>query len=185
MPSVISASRIAVTLVPIFSSGGQVIDLTSDEGVKARVPAAPSMKILMLILGLMGWAVVLHAQEAPGAFMVRPYISRGDLAASRFWTPSTIALVTLDGAAKAADSFVTRKNIAGGGEEFNPLARPFVHTTAVQVVATAGLLGAEIGAAYFLHKRRHDNLGRAVLLGGAAMNGLGAAASYKHRVANW
>ena len=130
-------------------------------------------------------AGTLRAQEARYAFAVRPHVTDKDLAASRFWTRSTIALVALDGAAKAADSFATRKNIDGGGAEYNPLARPFVHTTGVQVAAMAALFGAEIAAAYWMHKRRHDNMGHAVLLGGAAMNGLGAASSIKHRVADW
>ena len=112
------------------------------------------------------------------------YITRGDLAASRFWTPATIALVAFDGAAKAADSLATRRNLDGGGEEYNPVARPFVHTTGLQVAATAALFGAEIATAYLLHRKRHNNLGRAVLLGGAVINGLGAASSFKHR-AGW
>jgi len=143
------------------------------------------MKMLMVILLLAAMAGTLCAQEAHSAFMVHPYITRGELAASRFWTRSTIALVALDGAAKAADSFATRENIDGGGEEYNPLARPFVHTPLVQVASTAALFGAEIAAAYLLHKRHHDRMGRAVLIEGATMNGLGAATSFKHRVAGW
>ena len=148
------------------------------------------MKMLMAVLVLVVLAGDLcaqdvRAQEAHSAFAVHRYTAHGDLAASRFWTPVTMALVTLDGAAKAADSFATRRNIDGGGEEYNPMARPFVHTTGVQVAAMAALFGAEIATAYVLHRRRHDNLGRAVLVGGAAMNGLGAASSYKHRVAGW
>ena len=139
----------------------------------------------MLILALAVMAGTLPAQSARSAFVVQPHITLGDLAASRFWTPVTIALVTLDGAAKAADSFATRKNIDGGGEEYDPLARPFVHTPAVQVAATAALFGAEIATAYVLHRRRHENMGRAILVGGATMNSLGAAFSFKHRVANW
>ncbi|MGA7647877.1 MAG: hypothetical protein WBW01_15315, partial [Terriglobales bacterium] len=63
----------------------------------------------------------MHAQVARNAFLLYPYRTRADLTAARFWTPSTLALVALDGAAKAADSFATRENIAGGGEEYNPL----------------------------------------------------------------
>jgi hypothetical protein len=55
---------------------------------------------------------------------------RESLKPSRFWTRSTIALVALDGAAKAADSFATRENIDNGGVEYNPLARPLVRTAA-------------------------------------------------------
>ncbi|HKM85453.1 MAG TPA: hypothetical protein VJW96_04550 [Terriglobales bacterium] len=147
------------------------------------------MKMFMtiLLLGAIAGSLraqEIRAQEVHAAFVVQPYITRGDLAASRFWSPSTIALVALDGAAKAADCLATRENIAAGGEEYDPLARPFVHTTGV-LVAAAALFGAEIATAYVLHRRRHDNLGRAVLVGGTAMNGLGAASSYKHRVAGW
>ncbi|MGA7632671.1 MAG: hypothetical protein WCB11_18065 [Terriglobales bacterium] len=49
----------------------------------------------------------------------------------------------------------------------------------------AALFGAEIMGAYPLHRRRHDMAGHAVLAGGALMNGLGAASSIKHRVADW
>jgi hypothetical protein len=143
------------------------------------------MKMLMAILALAATAGTLRAQVARSAFVAHTHLTSRDLAASRFWKASTIALVTLDGAAKAADSYAPRRNIAGGGEEYNPLARPFVHTTGVQVAATGALFGAEVATAYLLHKRRHDNLARALLVGGATMNGLGAASSFKNRVASW
>lgn len=144
-----------------------------------------AMKTLLATVALAAMCGTIAAQEIYPALIVHPYISNGDLAASRFWTPSTIALVALDGAAKTADSFFTRKNIAGGGVEYNPLARPFVHTSGVQVAAMAAMLGAEVATAYFLHRRSHHNLGNAFLISGAVTNGLGAAASYKHRVGDW
>ncbi len=151
------------------------------------------MKLLaLLVLATMAGGLSAQDMRTPvghSAFAVHPYIARnmtrGDLATSRFWTPVTIALVSIDGAAKAADSLATRRNIDGGGEEYNPLARPFVHTTVVQVAATAALFGAEIATAYALHRRRHNNFGRAILVGGAVMNWLGAASSYRHRVVGW
>jgi hypothetical protein len=127
----------------------------------------------------------LLAQQAQYAFAARPYITRGDPAASSFWTPATIALVALDGAAKTADSFATRKNLDGGGEEYDPMARPFVHTPMVQVAAMAALFGAEIATSHMLHRRSRDHLARAILLIGATMNGLGAATSFKNRVPGW
>lgn len=127
----------------------------------------------------------LRAQDGGNAFVIRSYISSGNLAASRFWKPSTIALIALDGAAKTADGYFTRKNIAGGGVEYNPLARPFVHTAGVQAASMAAMFGGEVAAAYFLHRRRHDIMGRGVLGAGIVSNGLGAAASFKHRVADW
>jgi hypothetical protein len=140
------------------------------------------MKMPMAIVVLAALAGTVRAQDARTAFAEHPYIVRGDLAASRFWTRSTIALVALDGIATAADSYLTRRNMGGGGEEYDPVARPFVHTPGVQVAATAALFGAEIATAYVLTRRHRDRLGRAVLVMGATMNGLGAAFSYKHRV---
>jgi hypothetical protein len=140
------------------------------------------MKLLAAILvgAAMAGAQELRAQRSQTPFVLRSYPTREELA-PRFWSPSTIALVALDGAAKAADSFVTHENVAAGGQEHDPLARPFVHTTGVQVAALGALFGAEIAAAYTLHRRHHRNLARAVLVGGAIMNGLGAAASFKNR----
>lgn len=128
-------------------------------------------------MGTPGYVFVVHP------FAVHPFMMRGNLRASRFWTRSTIALVALDGAAKTADSLATRENIDGGGREYDPVARPFVHTMAVQVVAMAAMFGAETAGAYFLHRRRHDHAGRAVLVGGAIVNGLGGASSFRNRVA--
>jgi hypothetical protein len=156
----------------------------------------PPMKIHFLMLALAVLAGSLRAQEiraseataafaVPGAFVIHPYVASADPSVPRFWTRSTIALAALDGAAKAADSFATRENIDGGGEEYNPLARPFVHTAAVQVACMAALFGAEIATAYFLHRRFHDRVGHSVLAGGALLNGLGAATSFRHRVASW
>ena len=153
------------------------------------------MKMLRMILVLAAMAgslcsqdvraQAMRSQAAHSSFVVHRFVARGDRATSPFWTPVTSLLVALDGVAKAADSFATRRNIDGGGAEYNPMARPFVHTTGVQVAATAALVGAEIATAYVLHRRHHDRLGRIVLVGGAVMNGLGAASSYKHRVAGW
>jgi hypothetical protein len=148
------------------------------------------MKILMMILVLarVMMAGTVLAQEANSFVAVHPYIVsnhdmvKESLAPSHFWTRSTIALVALDGAAKAADSFATRENIDNGGQEYNPLARPFVRTAGAQVATMSALFGAEIATAYLLHKGRHTMMERGVLAGGAAMNSLGAASSFKNRV---
>jgi hypothetical protein len=142
-------------------------------------------KVVLLLALLTIMSASMRAQQAQYAFATHPYITREDLAASRFWTPATITLVALDGAAKTADSFATRKNLDGGGEEYDPIARPFVHTPLVQVAAMAALFGGEIATSYMLHRRSRDHLARAVLLIGATMNGLGAATSFMNRVPSW
>ena len=149
----------------------------------ARFP----MKLPMVVVALavMELAGAAQAQKAYSFLTVHPYVAHGDLAASRFWSLQTIALIALDGAAKAADSFATRENIAGGGVEHDPLARPFVHTTGLQISALGALFGAEIASAHLLHRRKHDKMGRALLVGGVVMNGLGAASSFKNRVKSW
>jgi hypothetical protein len=144
--------------------------------------------ILALAIAMM--AGVARSQELNSFAATQPSMVsdhdmvRDSLGPSRFWTRSTIALVALDGAAKAADSFATRENIANGGAEYNPLARPFVRTAGVQVATMGALFGAEIATAYLLHKARHTIMERGVLAGGALMNGLGAASSFKNR-AGW
>jgi len=146
------------------------------------------MKILALILVVATMAGAVLAQEATSFVAVHPYLVsdhdmvQQSLGPSRFWTRPTIALVALDGAAKAADSFATRENIANGGQEYNPLAPPFVRTAGAQVATMSALFGAEIATAYLLHKAHHKMMERGVLAGGAVMNGLGAASSFKHRV---
>ncbi len=144
------------------------------------------MPVVILVLAaiVMAMAVIVRAQDARSAFVTHPRVTAGDLAASRFWTPSRIALVALDAAAKAADSLATHENIDEGGYEHDPLARPFVHNTTVQVASMATMLGGEIATSYLLHKRHHDHLGLAILVGGAVVNGLGAASSFNHRYAN-
>jgi hypothetical protein len=52
----------------------------------------------------------MGATETHFAFAVRPFMTKRDMAASRFCKAPTIVLVALDGAAKAADCYATRKN---------------------------------------------------------------------------
>jgi hypothetical protein len=143
------------------------------------------MKMVRIALFVVMMSASSRAQLANYVFATHKYVTRGDLATSRFWTPYTIALVVLDGAAKTADSFATRENIDAGGEEYNPVARPFVHVPQVQIAAMAVLFAAEIATSYMLHQRRHDHLARAALMLGATMNGLGAASSFKNRGPSW
>jgi hypothetical protein len=66
---------------------------------------------VILALAMAMTAGALQAQEANSLVGVHPYLLsnrdmvRDSLKPPRFWTRSTIALVALDGAAMAADSF--------------------------------------------------------------------------------
>ena len=102
-------------------------------------------------------------------------------ASGKFWTPATIALVALDGSAKAADGYATYKNMISlgpGGREHDPLSRPFVKTTPRLVVSSSIVFAGEIGAAHWLHRRGHERLSHAVLATGAASNSYGAYGSF-------
>ena len=142
------------------------------------------MKIAVIMLLLGSPSSFLCAQGMP-VMRLQTYLFQGKSPEARFWTPVTITLIALDGAAKSVDSFATRKNLDGGGEEFNPFARPFVHRPSVQITSMALLFGVEIATAYVLHRRRHEKLGHAVLAWGALSNGFGATFSYRHRVPGW
>jgi hypothetical protein len=142
-------------------------------------------KILMVALMTGMGSRVLQAQEEFVSPQPPPPKRVNVTHSPQFWTPFTIALVTIDAAAKAGDAYATRRNLDSGGKEHDPIARPFVHTPSVQVVATAALLGAEIAAAYCLHRRGQTNRGRAVLMGGTVLNGLGTAFSIENRGKAW
>jgi len=101
--------------------------------------------------------------------------------ASRFWTPLTTGLVVADGASKAIDGYFTRYNVDHGGTEHDPLLRPFVHTPALHAGAEGALFAAEIATAHFMHRKGHPRLARALLLGGIALNGMGAQQSIRNR----
>ena len=158
--------------------------ISQGEALSVARPSTPTVgKIVVLLLSICVGNRVMSAQESRFASAAPPKAADVNFAASRFWKPSTVALVALDAAAKTADSYATRRNIDGGGAEYNPMARPFVHTTSIHVVSMSALLGSEISVAYWLHRRHRENRSRAILLGGAVMNGLGAACSFKYRVA--
>jgi hypothetical protein len=160
--------------------------ITQEETVSVARPSMPTLgKVVLLLLSICVCNRVMSAQESHFVSASPPKAADVNFAAPRFWKPSTIALVALDAAAKSADAYATRRNIDGGGAEYNPMARPFVHTTSIQVASMAALIASEISAAYWLHHRHRENRSRAILLGGAVMNGLGAACSFKYRVGDW
>ena len=74
-------------------------------------------------------------------------------------------------ALNGADFAVTRANLQSGGEELNPLVRPFGRSTAGLAVNFAGETAGVIGLTYFFHKTGHHRLERIVSLvniGGSA-----------------
>jgi len=80
-------------------------------------------------------------------------------------------LFAASAALNGADFAVTRANLQSGGEELNPLVRPFGRSTAGLAVNFAGETAGVIGLSYFFHKTGHHRLERIVSLvniGGSA-----------------
>jgi len=89
----------------------------------------------------------------------------------RFWDARNCALFAASAALNGADFAVTRANLQSGGEELNPLVRPFGRSTAGLAVNFAGETAGVIGLTYFFHKTGHHRLERIVSLvniGGSA-----------------
>ena len=119
--------------------------------------------------------------------------------AHRFWNRSNTTLVLVDGAAKSFDAYTTHVALrssrtipsvcylgASGQQtcttpttvrrhEANPLARPFVQTTAGQVVYSLGTLAADTGLAYYFHRTGHHKLEKTALMVGISYSTAGAA----------
>jgi hypothetical protein len=108
------------------------------------------MRILgfVLILVIASSCCAMSAQEMSfAALPVRQPARPDSVFRPQRWNRSLVALAVLDAATKTADAYATRRNIAGGGEEYNPLARPFVHTASIQVIGMAALFSGELASA--------------------------------------
>jgi hypothetical protein len=67
-----------------------------------------------------------------------------------------VAVTALD----FADFGVTRMNLQNGGQELNPLTRPFTGSTGMLAMNFAGETVGVIGLSYFFHKTGHHKLER-------------------------
>jgi hypothetical protein len=89
----------------------------------------------------------------------------------RFWDGKNCALFAASAALNGADFAVTRANLQGGGQELNPLVRPFGRSTPGLAANFAGETAGVIGLSYFFHKTGHHRLERIVSMlniGGSA-----------------
>jgi hypothetical protein len=78
----------------------------------------------------------------------------------QFWDRKNILLHGGSAVAAAADFCTTRRTIARGGHELNPLARPFAGSNASFAVYKAGSWGTYLGLSYFFHRRGWHRLER-------------------------
>jgi hypothetical protein len=78
----------------------------------------------------------------------------------RFWDGQNTTLFGVSGGWAAADFYVTKSNLAGGGRELNPVARLFTKNTPLLATNFALETGGVIGISYFFHKSGHHRLER-------------------------
>jgi hypothetical protein len=100
--------------------------------------------------------------------VVKPTIKSDE---HKFWDTQNSALFLATAALNGADFAVTRANLQSGGQELNPLVRPFGTSTAGLAVNFIGETAGVITLSYFFHKTGHHKLERAVSLfdiGGSA-----------------
>ena len=89
----------------------------------------------------------------------------------KFWDGKNCALFAGSAVLNGADFAVTRANLQSGGQELNPLVRPFGRSTPGLAVNFAGETAGVIGLSYFFHKTGHHRLERIVSMvniGGSA-----------------
>lgn len=78
----------------------------------------------------------------------------------RFWDRENATLFVANGAIATTDFFVTRANLASGGQELNPVARVFTSSTPVLASNFALETAGVIGISYVFHKTGHHKLER-------------------------
>lgn len=84
------------------------------------------------------------------------WVSTGDFQSHRFWDRENKILFAAHAGLAATDFALTHRNLASGGEELNPIAKPFTDMgTPGEVVFFAGGTAASIGITYLLHKTHH------------------------------
>ena len=108
------------------------------------------------------------ADLAPVSFVMPP---RAAPSTHRFWDNKNRALFATVAAFGAADFWVTRANLAGGGKELNPVTRVFGRSTPGLALNFSLETGIVIGASYLFHKTGHHKLERitsVINIGGSA-----------------
>lgn len=126
-----------------------------------RVAAFISVLILLL-------CVAASAQEA-----TTPSV---DFQQHKFFDRQNSLLFGAHVGLAATDFALTHRNLASGGKELNPIARPFTDLgTPGEVLFFAGSTAISIGTSYLLHRTHHHSLERWVARYGVAESGTAVA----------
>ena len=88
--------------------------------------------------------------------------SHREITVHKFWDNQNRVFFAAAAALNAADFAVTRANLQSGGQELNPLVRPFGRSTSGLAMNFAGETAGVVTLSYFFHKTGHHKLERAV-----------------------
>jgi hypothetical protein len=100
----------------------------------------------------------------------------------KFLDAPNIALISTHIGLEVTDFAITHHNLANGGREVNPLAKPFCEQgTAGQIVYFAGRTAGVVGVSYFFHKTGHHKLERIFMLAASFDSSYGVTYSFAHR----
>jgi hypothetical protein len=113
-------------------------------------PSFAAVKATPAIIEPAPFALVTVPQEAPHRHS--------------FWDRKNCALFAGTAALSAADFYVTRRNLANGGAELNPITRVFGRSTAGLAVNFSAQTASVIGLSYLFHKTGHHRLERITTL---------------------
>ena len=104
------------------------------------------------------------------------WVSTGDFQQHKFWDRQNTILFVAHAGLATTDFALTHRNLASGGKELNPIARPFTNMgTPGEVAFFAGSTAASLGVTYLLHKTRHHSMERWVARYGVADSASGVA----------
>ena len=99
----------------------------------------------------------------------------------KFWDRKNGVLFAAIAGMNVVDFAVTRSNLQSGGQELNPLTRPFAGSSAGLALNFAGDTAGVIGLSYFFHKTGHHKLERIVSMVNISASGAAVGYGLTHR----
>lgn len=117
------------------------------------------------------------AAVVPVMFVTQPRVE----VTHKFWDKQNKFLFIAAAAGNTADFAVTRANLQSGGQELNPLVRPFGRSSAGLAMNFAGATAGVISLSYFFHKTGHHKMERAVSMVNIAGSATAVSYGLAHR----
>lgn len=138
-------------------------------------PSAPAQQVSYALLEPEAISPVSAVTPAQTVSMPQP----PELA--KFWDRENCFLFAATAAFNTADFIATRNNLRTGGQELNPITRPFTSSTPLLAMNFAGQTAGTIGLSYFFHKTRHHKLERFTSVVSISASGAAVTFDLAHR----